>query len=89
MNKQKAFFVVSAFSCAAVLFGAAGCNNDGGGPEVAATVKTPEQRAQDIQSNPNMPPQAKAAALAAMQQNQAKGQAAGQAAAQTSQTSKK
>ena len=80
MSKQKNFFVVGAFSCAAILFGVAGCGNteaDGAAGSGGA------QATQDVQSNPNLPPQAKAAAAASAAQGKAQGEAAARAAGQT------
>ena len=78
MNKQNKVLVVGVFSCAAILFGVAGCGNNG-----ADSAGGAQPAGQDIQSNPNIPPQAKAAAAASAAQGQAQGEAAARTAAQS------
>ena len=68
MNRQKNFLVASALSCAAILLGVAGCGGSSE-PEASPTsVKTQQQQIDEINSNTRMPPAAKAAALAALEQ---------------------
>ncbi len=76
MNKQNKVLVVGVFSCAAILFGVAGCGNNDSADSGQA------QQTQGVQTSPNMSPQARAAAEASMKQGQAMSQAQGQAAAQ-------